>query len=111
MVRLAALEQGAGPQVLQLPPERNMMQLDGGLLDLPTFVRASGEPWEVSIETVSHVFAEYVAGQIAAARQRHEALMAGGNRQPVDEVPAEQKEYEASGRFQHFYFVEKPSRV
>ena len=34
--------------------------------------------------------------------------MAGGNRQPVDEVPAEQKEYEAS---QHFYFVEKPSRV
>ena len=75
---------------------------------LPTFVRASGEPWEVSIqyntwkrrllavcETVNHDFAECVAGQFAKAHQRHEAQMAGGNRQPAAEVPAAYKEYEA----------------
>ena len=38
MVRLEALEQGAGPQVFQLPPERNMMQLDGGRTGLPPFM-------------------------------------------------------------------------
>ena len=78
------------------------------LLDLPMFIRATGEPREVSIkyttwkrrlvavsETVCHVFAKFVGGQFTLAHRRHEALMAGGSRQPIAEVPCEYKEYEA----------------
>ena len=78
------------------------------LMDLPMFVRATGEPWEVSIqyntwkrkllavcEIVCSAFAKFVSGQFASAHQRHEAQMAGSARQPYEEVPNKCKEYEA----------------
>ena len=77
-------------------------------MNLPMFVRATGEPWEVSIqyntwkrkllavcETVCSAFAKFVSGQFASAHQRHEAQMAGSARQLYEEVPSKYKEYEA----------------
>ena len=41
------------------------------------------------------MFAKFVGGQFTLAHRRHEALMAGGSRQPIAGVPCEYKEYEA----------------